>query len=270
VKFHPLLLSIFCLISTTGLAQYEDVFGPKANGMAGSSLTESNAWASLNNPAASLSDSGLQVAASYNNNFLLRELGTSSLAASFIRKNLSFGMGMSSFGYSAFRQNLFLASLGMRLEDNFSLGVQLGVRHFRIGEGYGSAIIPSVGIGLYVRISENLSLGALLRDPFNLGIDVEELDRIPPLMRTGLSYRFSEELRANVELEKVIDQQVRLRSGFDYQHSNGFSFRAGVLTNPFEYSLGAGYKRSLVRFDLAYIYHPLLGFSPQVGMNLQF
>ena len=270
MKLHRLLLLLFCFLSTTGIAQYEDVFGPKANGMAGTSLNEGGAWSSLNNPAASLADSGFQVAASYANNFLLSELGTSSLSASHVRGNLAFGAGVSSFGYSAYRQNLFMGSVGIRLEDNFSLGVQLGVRHYRIGEGYGSVMVPSAGIGLQVRVSERLSLGGLLRDPFNLSIDVDDLDRVPPLMRTGLSYRFSEELIANLEVEKVIDHALRLRSGFDYQHKNGFSFRAGVLTNPFEYSLGAGYQKSVVRFDLAYTYHPLLGFSPQVGLNLQF
>jgi hypothetical protein len=260
-----LALCLLLLNPLSASAQFTDVMGSRANGMGGSALLETNAWASFNNPAALAMDTGNQIAGNYANSYLLPEIGTSALAAKFSSGTRAFGIGLSSFGYSEFRSNTLQASYAMKLDEHFSMGVNLGLRYLQLGDIYGQSFSPTASLGMMIYINEELSFAALLKDPFNFKIDEAAIDRYPVLLRSGLRYQFSDDIFTNLELEKALDKDLRIRGGFQYAHPNGFSFRLGLITQPFEYSLGAGYLKNRFGVDLSYSYHPLLGFSPQLG-----
>lgn len=174
-----LALCLLLLNPLSASAQFTDVMGSRANGMGGSALLETNAWASFNNPAALAMDTGNQIAGNYANSYLLPEIGTSALAAKFSSGTRAFGIGLSSFGYSEFRSNTLQASYAMKLDEHFSMGVNLGLRYLQLGDIYGQSFSPTASLGMMIYINEELSFAALLKDPFNFKIDEAAIDRYP-------------------------------------------------------------------------------------------
>ncbi len=220
--------------------------------MGGSAFLETGAWANFNNPAALAMDSGSSFVGNYANSYLLPEIGTLAIAGKYSFGTKAFGVALSSLGYSEFQSNVVQASYAMKLDEHFSMGVNLGLRHLQLGDVHGQSFKPTASLGMMVHINEELAFGALLKDPFNFRIDEDGIDRYPILLRSGVRYAFSEDLFTNLEIEKALDQDMRLRGGFQYAHPNGFSFRAGLTTQPFEYSLRAGYMQERFGVDFAY------------------
>jgi hypothetical protein len=77
-------------------------------------------------------------------------------------------------------------------------------------------------------------------------------------------------LLSDVEVEKDLVHKPVLRAGIEYHPAKTFFIRAGVLSNPVTFTLGAGLEFGNLKFDIASSYHMILGYSPQVSVTYLF
>jgi hypothetical protein len=92
-------------------------------------------------------------------------------------------------------------------------------------------------------------------------------ERIPTVLKAGLSWRPLPQLMLNAETEKDVDHAARFRVGIEYQLVKPFFVRVGVATNPGTNHFGFGFKRNKLCIDYALRTHPTLGLSHQLSLS---
>jgi hypothetical protein len=105
-------------------------------------------WSVNNNQAGLGFVNELSGGISYENRFLLKE--TSYKAGAFVlpTKTGTFGVSITSFGYSAFTENKAGLSYGIKLIENMAVGVQLNYLNTRLTPEYGQKNTFTAAIGV--------------------------------------------------------------------------------------------------------------------------
>lgn len=250
--------------------------GARAAGMANSGLTNIDAWAIFNNPAAHSFLKQREVGLYYENKFLLKQTGYGAMAFTTPLFGGSLGVGFSHFGYSLFQNDKFTLGYSQQLFKSFSLGVQLNYFSVRQTEDYGNLNAMSFEIGILSKPNDKLSIGAYAFNPVNLGYFEDSDLKMPITLRLGISYLFSKSLLLSLETGKSINGYTPVfKTGLEYLINEQFAMRAGLALKPIEYSFGMGYNTNLgssskIGFDLAFAYHQVLGSSPKISISYAF
>lgn len=267
---------IVFLFSISAFAQsFTYVAGARAAGMANAGITNMDAWAVFNNPAAYSFLNQKQIGIYYENRFLLKQTGYGALAFSTPLFGGNLGFGISHFGYSNFQNDKFALGYSQQLFRAFSLGLQLNYFSIRQAEDYGNYNALSFEAGILAKPNENLSIGAYVFNPINLGYFEDADLKMPISLKLGLSYFFSKSLLLSVETGKSINAYTPIfKTGIEYLINNEFALRAGLALKPVEYSFGLGYNTNFdnnkICFDLAFAYNQVLGSSPKISISYAF
>ncbi len=175
-----------------------------------------------------------------------------------------FGLRIQYYGFEDYNEQAIGLNYSRKLLDKLSIGAQINYLNFRIPE-YGSRGLLSFDIGFQSQILEDLRLGFHLANP--IGQEVVELDNLPTVLKLGLSYSPSDKVMVNLEAEKDIDLETRLKGGIEYWLVDELALRVGFASNPGTFSFGAGYAISeKLKIDFGASYHQVLGFSPGIGI----
>jgi hypothetical protein len=86
------------------------------------------------------------------------------------------------------------------------------------------------------------------------------------VLKTGLSYRFSEHLLTTFDLVKDMDHPLAVRAGIEFRPAESVYLRGGMGNQPIQFSVGAGFEWKSLIIDLASQYHQGLGFVPQISL----
>lgn len=257
-----LLFSLFCR------AGDNPPLGARTQGMAGcGTALNSDVWGVQNNQASLAGLQSIQAGVFYESRFLMSELGMKAFAAGVPTKYGSFGLNVNSFGYSQYREMKTGIAYARQLGERFSMGVQLDYFNTRIGENYGSTSAVGGEIGILAEPVKNLTLGLHLFNPTRTKLTGNTTERIPTIMRFGLSYKFSDQVFVITEAEKDVDYKTAFRAGIEYRPLPAFYIRAGAASGPGLVSMGFGVALKKFRLDIASSFHSVLGFSPSVGLQ---
>ncbi len=260
-----LALSIFVSVQCFG--QVSEFKGPVSGAMGGTGLAISSAWSTVINPAGMTDIAGLQVATAYQSHFLLPGVSSQGLVLATPLEKHAVGLSLQSFGYKYFRQSHVRGSYALKLSDQVSMGLYLGAFQFALGNDYGNRTLISAGIGLMAKVTEKTTLAATIREPMNLTIDENELDRVPASIEVGLLHRFGEHLTTALEVENNLSDAFRIKGGMEYDYGNYLVLRLGVSTNPAQMAYGFGVNLSSFRVDLSNTYNTQMGHMPQIGIR---
>ncbi len=270
--FKPINLLLFACVSflcepNAGLAQAANFpTGAGAAGMAGASVTRGDTWASFNNPAMLAQLENLGAGVNYENRFLVRELGISSLAAAMPAGPGTFGLAFNQFGSNLYSQTFAGLAYGRNFGGRFRAGVRLDALHTQLAEDYGSRTDLSFALGFAANLTDDLVLAAALFNPARISSARDFDESLPAIYRAGLAYRIETNLIITVEAEKDVRFKPTLRTGVEYSFKDIGALRAGIGTNPVTHSFGFGFNFSDFTFDIAAVRHEVLGFSPQVSL----
>jgi hypothetical protein len=125
-------------------------------------------------------------------------------------------------------------------------------------KNYGSDGLIGIDVGALVTVLPQLtwsfSLSNLNSPSVGQGEDKEE-----QLLRMGISCTPTKEFIMDLDIHKDLKYPANLCFGFDYQILKPFSIRAGINTEPPEYSLGFGLVYLKFGFDYAITVHNELG-----------
>ncbi len=265
------LFLLFCLLPATLVAGNDNLLiGGRATGMGNTGLCLADVWAIRYNQGALADLREISIGASYENRFLVQGLGVQSLAVAIPVKKGTFGFNYTGFGDNLYRETKIGLGYGMKLSDKFNLGIRLNYHSLRLGNNYGSAQNLTFEVGILAKPTKNLQVGFHLFNPSQTKLNDYQNEIIPVVMNLGISYKFSDKVRANFEVEKDIEMPYSVKAGVEYFPVEYLYIRAGIITNPTMPTIGFGIVKGRFNFDFSSAFHPALGITPAIGMTYSF
>jgi hypothetical protein len=247
------LLSFFCIISLTLLAQTDpvtQVHGARNQSLGNIRIFDNSAFAHFNNPGALASYDVNQLVGGYDHRFGLAELNTINIAGS-----ISFGPGMLGFGIARSGGKLFnQQTLGVSYANKLgivSIGGKFEWFQTQI-EGFGTGNAAIFSIGGIADLSPTFSLGAIISNLNRAKLGRNSPQRIPTGISLGLSYHPSKQLIFFGEVEKDILIKPVYKIGLEYELHEWIELRTGVNSNPGRLFFGLGLNYEKFGLDLGY------------------
>lgn len=267
-----LLGALLLQFSFSGKAQgVHRMAGARQAGMGGTGVCLEDAFGIVHNQALMAWQVERHAGFYFGNNFFIRELSNS---YAFFSMPMPFGgcggVDVSYFGYSLYSETRAGLAYARELGKRFTAGVKLNYLHINQPEDYGGKGVGIAEIGVVYGLSEQLWLGVHVFNP-NMSKWAGYMDeRLLAVIRSGLLWKASEEVRVMAEVEKDVAQMACLRVGLEYLPVSQISLRFGAATAPAVTAFGFGYRHGILKVDLAASWHTLLGFSPQLSVVASF
>ncbi|TYZ05926.1 hypothetical protein FY528_20105 [Hymenobacter lutimineralis] len=244
--------------------------GARAAGMGQAAATLSDVWATSNNIAGLGSISQLEIGVAAENRFLTKSLSTATLAAAAPLGRTSsgnvpgrygvVGVTLQRFGDRLYNEQRVAAGYAYRT-GVMSVGARVDVLQVSL-EGLGSQRAVAASVGAQAELlPRRLVFGAFLYNLNQAKLASYEDERVPTVLRAGLSYRPTDKVMLNAEVEKDLDRAAGFRAGLEYQALPALALRAGVLGLSEQLTGGAGLKAGRFLFDYAAAWHASLGLS---------
>ncbi len=260
------LYFVFLLFLTPLSLRAQSYFlaGARGVGMGGADLNYKSIHSIFNNPAGLAYLDGFSATAFTENRFLLEELKSVSLGLAYPTSSGTIGLLVQYFGFQDFNEQKLGISYSRKLFDKLAIGAQFDLLNTRISE-YGSAQAITFEVGLNYEIVRNITAGVHIFNPIRAAI--LEGEPLPASIQIGVTYQPADYLRWSISVGKDSDLAYSFRTGLEYLLLKKIFFRAGMTTNPNQFSFGLGYLYNNLQFDLATSYHQVLGFSPSIGIS---
>jgi hypothetical protein len=250
--------------------------GARAAALGNASVTLSDVWAVGNN-AAGLGQLSRPVVGAYaENRYLLSALNTVAVAAAMPlgvvendkAQNGVVGVELQRFGGKLYNEQRVGAGYGYR-GGLVSVGARVDMLQLSI-EGLGSrrAVALSLG-GQAELIPKRLVFGAYLYNLNQAKLTDYQDERVPTVLKAGLSYRPTAKVSFNIETEKDVEQDADFKAGLEYRAIEKLALRAGFRTLTEETTGGLGFQAGALQIDYAAAWHAALGLSQHVGISFQ-
>lgn len=263
------------------IAQTYSPVGARSAALANASVTLTDLWSVNNNQSALAGISQVTAGLSYENRFLVQELGLKTFALAIPTKTGTFGLLYNSFGYSAYNQMKAGLAFGKKFGKIFSAGIQLDYLRTHIAESYGNQDAFTFEAGILTSLTKQFTIAAHVFNPIHVQIQPETNDRVPVVFKLGMAYKVAEALLFTIETEKNSDFKPLMRGGIEYAIIEKAAVRIGYSTLPstsgsdgfsIASALSFGFGLNLRNFllDLSSSYHQALGWSPAVSMVYNF
>ena len=262
-----LFFSLLFFISS--LSAQENI-GARTNAMGNVSTAVADFWSVDNNPALLPFYGKMSVGLYYDNRFLLKETSTASLGFVFPLKNKSdvFGTVIKHYGSANYGKLKYGINYAKSFANVFAFGVQFDYLLDYFGDIYGKRSGFTFEIGMYGKITKNLSIGFHAYNPARLKMitynDVTEY--IPTILRLGASYQFKQKCIIGLDVVKNLDTKMQCHTGVEYAFSEYLIVRGGLRFPDFSFHAGIGTAFKGIVLDFASSYHSFLGYSPQISL----
>lgn len=268
MKFKLSTISFFLLMTSSLFAGKDNnTMGARSAGLANSSILLKDFWAAENNPAMLGRIKSFGAGLAYENHFLLPEFSYRSAALAQPFDHSALGISIGQFGYNLYQENEFGIAYGQSFGESLSMGLQLNYQNISLGEGLGNKGVFSANYGIAAKINKVISLAAVIVNINRPKLADYQDERLPTLLKLGLSYTYSDKVIFLSEIEKDIEHSPIARFGIEYFTNETIYLRVGYASNPSLSSFGFGIKFSNFQFDIASSYHNNLGFSPQLSLS---
>lgn len=231
--------------------------GARSVGVGNASITIADSWSIFDNIGAlgRLASSSIMVG--YDHRFNLNELTTLSAGAVIHTEGFQYGLSISSYGGEHFNQS----NIGLGIANQLGIAsLGLKVNYFQTNiEGFGRAAAPVIEFGGVAELGPNLFFGAHMYNLTNAKVGGNSEDRIPTVVKSGISYRPTEKLMVNVEAEKDILLDAVIKLGIEYNLMDRLWLRSGVNTYPSNLFFGIGFRPRNFVIDYAMTQSQYLG-----------
>lgn len=198
-------------------AQAQEIcnFGARSASMGHAAVTLADVWALSNNPAGMAGLQEPQLGLSVESRFGMAAFTTVALQAVYpTQRHGTYGLSFSRFGDALFSFQHAGLGVAHRL-GQFSLGAKADVWQAQV-EGYGSRKTVALSAGVRGEVVPTLYFGAYAYNLNQAKLASYEDERLPTIMKAGLSYHPSPRLLLAVETEKSIDFDADFKAGVEY------------------------------------------------------
>lgn len=235
--------------------------GSRTNSIGNCSVALSEFWSCHNNPAGFANYNNIAVGLSYENRFLLKELAYKNIGVIIPFKIGVIGITASQFGYNHYNENLLGLGLSRSFGPNLKIGLKLDYIFFKYSTDYDKIQAATFELGLQYNINKSLCLGAYIFNPINVKLKTLNNEKIPIIMRIGLSYFIKEDFLITAEVEENFENDFSYRFGLEYEIYENFFVRSGFQLNPEIFTFGFGYDYNWFTIDISAQMNQVLGAS---------
>lgn len=233
------------------------------------SVASSDFWSCHNNPAGFSSYEFISIGISYENRYLLKELGHKNIGFILPSKFGGLGISVSQFGYEHYNENIFGFAYSRRFGPYLSIGLKLDYIFLKLSKEYGNRSAATFEVGIQYNINEKLRLGAYIFNPIYVKIRSPNNDRIPIAMRLGLSYRITDDFSMIYEIEENSEKDISYRSGLEYEIYEKTFIRSGFQLKPELFTFGLGYEYKNIIIDICGEMQPKSGASLNCSLTFK-
>ena len=268
--------SVFCLsctllllpLSLAGSGRF--LSGGRAAAMANASVAIYDTWSVSHNQAGMTHTGNITAALYTENRFLLPELSLASFVVIIPLSGSTLGVSFSGFGNSLYREGKAGIAYARSFGDKLSAGLKISYHYAALADGYGQNGTAVAELGIIYELKPGLLIASHILNPSRSGWSAcpysGSATNIPTIIRTGLSYSFSDKVMLNLEAAKDIRFPPVFRAGVEYVAGDALVLRTGVSTRPLQNAFGMGFQTGRLKIDMAATYHYALGYSPSVAM----
>lgn len=235
--------------------------GGKTNSIGNCSVALSEFWSCHNNPAGFANYNNIAVGLSYENRFLLKELAYKNIGVIIPFDIGVIGITASQFGYNHYNENLIGIGLSRNFGPNLKIGLKLDYIFFKYSTDYAKIQTATFELGLQYHINKSLCLGAYIFNPINVKLKTLNNEKIPIIMRIGLSYFVKEDFLITAEVEENFENDFSYRFGLEYEIYKKIFVRSGFQLRPEIFTFGFGYDYNWFTIDISAQMNQILGAS---------
>ncbi|OJJ15942.1 hypothetical protein BKI52_36450 [marine bacterium AO1-C] len=243
--------------------------GARAYGMANASVSIKDHWAIFNNVGGMAGVKQVSGQIAYHNRFGIANFQTFALGVVAPIKVGVVGLSVSRFGDNLYSEQRLGLGYSHQIK-NVSLGAKINYVQVRI-QDLGSQGTFAFEFGGVARISEEISFGAHIYN-FNQGqlnTSFGDAEKVPVIMKAGLSYQPVKALLLNIETEKDIDLPATFKAGVEYELVKNIFLRTGIQTSPFNNFFGIGFTPRWFHLNYALSTNDALGVSHHLSFTYQ-
>jgi hypothetical protein len=210
------------------------------------------------------------VGLNYERRFLLDELQTTSAFLVIPIAKTNFGFSFYQFGYHAYRENKWSASVSKRLAERLLGGAQFHYHQLSLAENDLRSGALLVDLGIQFQLSEDFWLGAQLFNPSEVSLQHLAMSYDFPLIwRVGAHKLFEKTVLFTIEMKQWEKQAVGFCAGMEIQLKDQFQLRLGADSRQRQFAMGVGYSLQHFQTDLTFTYHQVLGYTPSFSIYYQ-
>lgn len=239
--------------------------GARNASLGSTGLTTSDHWSLFYNIAGLAQLESNAAFASYRNRYNLAELQT--ISAGYVHKVNEFGVGIGvfRFGGDLFSEQKVSVAIGHKL-DRISLGVGLDYIQYDISS-VGTKSVMIFQFGGIAQITDELSFGAHIFNLNQAELVSEGNEKVPTVMRAGLSFQPNDDLILALETEKDLGFEEVIKVGVEYRVIQNVFVRTGLKTEPFSGVGGFGFEFKNCQIDYAFANDNQLGSIHEVSFS---
>ena len=266
IVFFSLTFSFFVFNAFSQDMSY--ISGARSRALAESTTTFTDHWAAMNNQAGLAFVPSFGAGVFFENRFNMRELNTAALVMAVPVGNISaLGFSVYSFNQSVvFSRQKFGLGYGIRLSSNFSAGMKLNLLHTTIDE-YNNNLSICGEIGVLFHPSSKLGIGVHVFNPTANKYSGFDNERIPSVMRVGMSYLMSEKTLFLAEFDNTSVEGFGFKGAVEYYLNEKLSFQAGLKTRYWVSSFGLRYNMKNFSVNVSVLFHQVLDSSPGISLD---
>ncbi len=241
----------------------------KTNSLGKCSVTLQDFWSVHHNPAGFASYKDFSFGISYENKFLLKELGTKKAGLLLPTNYGTIGVSFSQFGYNHYNENIVGLGFARSFGSNLNIGLKFYYLFILFSDNYEKKSAPTFDVGIQYKINESLHIGAYLFNPANVKFRSIHKDKIPIIMRLGLSYFVNDNFLICSEIEENFNDNFSFRFGLEYEIYKDLFFRSGFQLMPELLTFGIGYNYKWFIADISAHMNQELGASLSCSLNFR-
>ncbi|AFK03555.1 hypothetical protein Emtol_2419 [Emticicia oligotrophica DSM 17448] len=205
------------------------------------------------------------VSTSYHARYNISGLQTLALSGNYLTKFANLGFGIERFGDKLYNEQKVGLVMGKSM-NRVALGVKISYFQAAI-ENFAAKNTLLTEFGIMTKLSSKVQLGF---HAYNLtGAKLFTSQRIPTVLRLGLSFAPSKQILMITEAEKDLDFPMLIKAGIEYQIVKNFYLRTGINSKINQFHFGFGLQAKQFIFDYAISSHEALGFSNHLSISYQ-
>ncbi len=251
----PFLLLLAFFYSNAQVGSFN--LGGRSAGMAGASLTLGDEYSLFNNIGGLGRLEDHTAFAAYQNRYGVSQFQVVGAGAIYASEIGNAGVGFYKFGDDIYSEQRVHLAIGNKIQ-MVSLSVGVDILQYNIST-VGTSNALAIQFGGIAEVTPQIRFGAHIFNLNQAKFDAETGERIPTVMKGGFSYRPSDELMLNLEVEKDLDFDEIFKAGIEYRIIEKVFVRTGISTQPFIGAFGVGFHPKNLKFDYGFSNDSKLG-----------
>ena len=255
-------------LSKAFAAQEPFPMGARAAGLAGAAVTLTDVWSIRNNVAGIASLEKVELGLFAENRFNIAAFSTVGLQVVLPTKKMGvFGVDVSRFGDQWYNEQRIGIGFGHRL-GTVNLGIKADVLQTHL-EDLGSKKVIAISLGGQSEVVPHLVFGASIFNINQAKLSYYPDERLPTVMRAGLSYQPIKQVLVITEAEKYVEYPVNFKVALEYKLIEKLTLRTGVATAMEQFSFGTGFQAKQLQFDYGFGRQSVLGNLHQLAISFK-